>query len=494
MERNSLVSNRWWTLAVLCLSLLVIGLDNTILNVALPTLQRDLDASSSQLQWIVDVYMLVFAGVLLTAGSLGDRFGRKRALSLGLLVFGLGSLGSALASAPAALIAARALMGVGGAFIMPSTLSILTATFPAHERGKAIGIWAGCSGIGIAIGPVAGGWLIEHASWSWIFLVNLPVVALALVAGRWLVPESRDDSAPPLDWRGFVLSFAALTVLIWGLIEAPARGWTDALVLGSFALAAAGLALFAWWERRAPAPMLELELFRQARFTASSAAISLAFFALFGLIFFLTQYLQDVRGYGALEAGLRTMPVAAGLILGGPLSARLTERLGIRAVVPFGLGLVALALWLIAGLDAGSAYELIAGALVLMGFGMATAMAPATDAIMGSLPAAKMSVGSAINDTTRVAGGSLGVAVLGSLLASGYRGEMDAVAAPAPAHDSLGGALALGDERVVALARDAFLSGMHTAALVAALVALGGAVVAAVFLPSRERVGEVVPA
>ena len=212
---------RWWTLAVLCLSLLVIGLDNTILNVALPTLQRDLDASSSQLQWIVDVYMLVFAGVLLTAGSLGDRFGRKRALTFGLAVFGLGSLGSALATSPELLIAMRGLMGVGGAFIMPSTLSILTATFPAHERGKAIGIWAGFSGIGIAIGPVTGGWLIEHADWSWIFLVNLPVVVLALVAGRFLVPESRDESAPRLDLRGFLLSFAALTTLIWGLIEAP---------------------------------------------------------------------------------------------------------------------------------------------------------------------------------------------------------------------------------------------------------------------------------
>ena len=202
MKRNSLVSNepadprRWWTLAVLCLSLLVIGLDNTILNVALPTMQRDLDASSSQLQWIVDVYMLVFAGVLLTAGSLGDRFGRKRALTFGLAVFGLGSLGSALAATPELLIVMRGLMGIGGAFIMPSTLSILTATFPAHERGKAIGIWSGVSGIGIAIGPVAGGWLIEHADWSWIFLVNLPIVAVALLAGHFLVPESRDEAKP----------------------------------------------------------------------------------------------------------------------------------------------------------------------------------------------------------------------------------------------------------------------------------------------------------
>src|SRR4051794_1868198 len=369
---------RWWTLAVLCLSLLVIGLDNTILNVALPTIQHDLDASSSQLQWIVDAYMLVFAGVLLTAGALGDRFGRKRALSAGLAIFGAGSALSALAGSAEMLIATRALMGIGGAFIMPSTLSILTATFPASERGRAIGIWAGVSGLGIAIGPVTGGWLIEHADWSWIFLVNVPVVALALVAGRWLVPESRDTSAPALDWPGFALSFASLSVLVWGLIEAPSRGWTSALVLGAFAFALAGLAVFGWWERRAPAPMLEVTLFRNPRFTASSAAISLAFFALFGMIFFLTQYLQEVRGYTALEAGLRTMPVAAGLILGGPLSTRLTERLGLRVVVPLGLTLVATAMWLLSGVELGTEYGLIAGALLLMGFGMGTAMAPAT--------------------------------------------------------------------------------------------------------------------
>ncbi|HEX6021733.1 MAG TPA: MFS transporter [Solirubrobacter sp.] len=512
MKRNSLVSSealdprRWWTLAVLCLSLLVIGLDNTILNVALPTLQHDLDASSSQLQWIVDVYMLLFAGVLLTAGSLGDRFGRKRALTLGLVVFGLGSLGSALATSPGVLIAMRAAMGVGGAFIMPSTLSILTATFPAHERGRAIGIWAGFSGIGIALGPVAGGWLIEHADWSWIFLVNVPVVLLALIAGRFLVPESRDESAPRLDLRGFALSFVALTALVWGLIEAPSRGWTEALVLAAFAFSALTLVAFVAWERRAPSPMLDIGLFRNPRFSASSAAISLAFFALFGTIFFLTQYLQEVRGYSALEAGVRTMPVALGLVVGGPLSARVTERLGIRVVVPAGLVIVSAALYLIALADAGSSYWLVATALVALGFGMANAMAPATDAIMGSLPEAKMSVGSAINDTTRVAGGALGVAVLGSLLASGYRGDMEHVASalPAPAReiaqDSLAGGLAvaerLGDARMADVAQDAFLSGMHTAALVAAAVALLGALVAAVFLPSRERVParEAVPA
>ena len=503
MERNSLVSSealdprRWWTLAVLCLSLLVIGLDNTILNVALPTLQRDLDASSSQLQWIVDVYMLVFAGVLLTAGSLGDRFGRKRALTFGLAVFGLGSLGSALATTPELLIVMRALMGIGGAFIMPSTLSILVASFPAHERAKAIGIWAGVSGIGIAIGPVAGGWLIEHTSWAWIFLVNLPIVAAALVAGRWLVPESLDASAPKLDLRGFTLSFAALTTLIWGLIEAPARGWTDGPVLAAFAIALVVGAVFVVWERRAPSPMLDMELFRNPRFTASSAAISLAFFALFGMIFFLTQYMQMVRGWDALDAGIKTLPVAAGLVFAGPSSTKLTEKLGLRVVVPLGLVFVAGGMYLISLADATSAYGLIAAALVLLGYGIGTAMAPATDAIMGVLPEAKMSVGSAINDTTRVAGGALGVAVLGSLLASGYRGDMDSIAgAPEMARDSLAGALATGNPQLIAAGQEAFVNGMQTATLVAVGVALAGALIAAVFLPGeqRARAGEVVAA
>src|SRR6185295_5652204 len=249
---------RWWTLVVLCLSLLVISLDNTILNVALPTLELDLGASSSQLQWIVDSYMLVFAGLLLTAGAIGDRFGRRNALTFGLAVFGLGSALSAVAGSAGMLIASRALMGVGGAFIMPSTLSILTATFPAHERAKAIGAWAAVSGLGIAIGPVAGGWLVEHADWSWIFLVNLPFVAAALLAQRPLVPESRDPAAPKLDLPGFALSTAGLTALVWGVIEAPSWGWTDARIVGAFAAAAVLIMAFIAWERRSPHPMLDV--------------------------------------------------------------------------------------------------------------------------------------------------------------------------------------------------------------------------------------------
>jgi EmrB/QacA subfamily drug resistance transporter len=484
---------RWWTLGVLCLSLLVISLDNTILNVALPTLERDLGASSSQLQWIVDSYMLVFAGLLLTAAALGDRFGRRRALTFGLTVFGLGSALSALAGSAEMLIASRALMGVGGAFIMPSTLSILTATFPARERAKAIGIWAGVSGLGIAIGPLAGGWIVEHADWSWIFLVNVPFVIAALLAGRWLVPESLDPSAPRLDLPGFGLSTAGLVALVWAIIEAPNSGWTSPAILAGLGLAATLLAAFVTWERRTPHPMIDVALFRNRRFSAASGAITLSFFAMFGAIYFLTQYLQLVLGFSALEAGVRILPVAAGLVLGGPLSAKLSERIGAKVVVGTGLSLIAGALLLMAQFEVSSGYGIVAAAFVLLGIGIGMAMTPATDAVMGSLPLAKASVGSAVNDATRTTGGALGVAIMGSIMSSVYRGDMDAIGAGAAAHDSLAGALAaasgLGGEagtRLAATAQEAFVSGMHTAVLVGAAIALTGALVAALFLPARE--------
>jgi EmrB/QacA subfamily drug resistance transporter len=507
MQPDAPDPRRWWTLAVLCISLLVISLDNTILNVALPTLDRDLDASSSQLQWIVDSYMLVFAGLLLTAGALGDRFGRRRALSFGLGVFGLGSALSAMAGSAEMLIASRALMGVGGAFIMPSTLSILTNVFPARERAKAIGAWAAVSGLGIAIGPVAGGWIVEHADWSWIFLVNVPFVIAALLAQRPLVPESKDPAAPRLDMPGFALSTAGLTALVWAIIEAPNWGWTDGRILGAFAAAAVALAAFVAWERRSLHPMLDVRLFGNRRFSAASAAIALSFFALFGAIFFLTQYLQLVLGYEPFGAGLRVLPVAGAIVLASPLSARLTARLGAKVVVAAGLATIAAGLLVMTSFAADTSYGPVALAYVLLGLGIGLAMTPATDSIMGSLPLAKASVGSAVNDATRTTGGALGVAILGSVLSSGYRADMDATAsqiggaAGAAAHDSLSGALGVAAQmggpvgaRLTATAQDAFVSGMHAAVLVAAGIALAGALVALVFLPSREAAPALAPA
>jgi EmrB/QacA subfamily drug resistance transporter len=382
---------------------------------------------------------------------------------------------------------------------MPSTLSIITNVFPAHERGKAIGIWAAFAGLGIAIGPVTGGWLVEHADWSWIFLVNVPVVVAALPLVRALVPESRDPAAPPLDLPGFALSTAGLVALVWAIIEAPARGWTDPGVLASFAAAIVTLGAFARWQLRTPHPMLDVRLFRNPRFSASSAAISLAFFALFGMMFFVTQYLQAILGYEPFEAGLRMLPVAGGLILAGPGSAKAAERLGAKVVVAVGLLVVGIGISLLGFADADSGYGLVAASLGVLGIGMGMAMAPATDAIMGSLPLEKASVGSAVNDATRITGGALGVAILGSVLSSGYRGGMeDAVAGmPAPAAEAakeslaggLGAAAQAGGEpgrQLLLAAQDAFVSGMHTAALVAGAIAVVGSLVALRWLPAHE--------
>jgi len=374
---------RWAALAVLCLSLVVIGLDNTILNVALPNLQADLEASTSELQWIIDSYMLVFAGLLLTAGALGDGFGRKRALTAGLVIFAVGSGLAAIAESAEALITSRAVMGFGAAFIMPSTLSILTAIFPAEERAKAIGIWAGVSGIGIAVGPVAGGWLLEHYEWGAIFLVNLPVVLTALVLGHGLIPESRDPQPRRMDFAGFALSIVGLTALVWSIIEAPERGWTDTVVLAGFGTAVTLLVGFAVWERRCAQPMLDVSLFRDPRFSAASAAIALAFFAMFGTIFFLTQYLQAVLGYSALEAGLRTVPVALGLMLAAPSSTKAVRALGLRVVVAGGMAILAVGLGLLAQADATSSTGIVIAAELVIGFGIGMAIAPATDSIMG---------------------------------------------------------------------------------------------------------------
>jgi EmrB/QacA subfamily drug resistance transporter len=491
---------RWWTLAVLCLSLVVIGIDNTILNVALPTLVEDLGATASQQQWMVDTYVLVFASLLLTAGMLADRYGRRGALQLGLVVFGLGSAAAAFAGSAGSLIAARGVMGIGGAMIMPSTLSILTNVFTdAQERARAIGVWAGVAGLGIAIGPVTGGWLLEHFWWGSVFLVNLPVVAVALLAGRLLVPTSRDPAPRRLDPAGTVLSFAGLAGVLYGIIEAPAQGWTHGPVLAAFVAGVAVLAAFVAWERHTDHPMLDMRFFRNPRFSGASVAIMLVFFALFGTIFFLTQYLQFVLGYGTLRAGLAIAPTALVLMVSAPLAPVLTARVGTKVMVATGLAIVAAGLVILSTAGVNSGYGPVLATIVVLGVGMGLAMAPATDSIMGSLPRAQAGVGSAVNDTTRMVGGLLGVAILGSLLSAGYHATIDGSAAVArlptsaasAARDSLGGAVAA-SARVGAAggpilddARHAFVHAMGHAVLAGAAVALVGALLALVWLPAR---------
>ncbi len=507
MSQELIHRRRWWTLAVLSISLIVVSLDNTILNVALPSIADDLHASSSELQWVVDSYMLVFAGLLLTAGSLGDRFGRRRALTTGLLVFAGGSVLAALSGTTTELIASRALMGVGGALIMPSTLSILTAVFPAEERAKAIGAWTAVAGLGIALGPIAGGWLVEHADWHWVFLVNIPIAVLALAAGRVLVPESRDPKPDRIDLPGAALSTLGLTALLWAVIEAPDRGWTTGPIVGAFAAAIAILGLFAAWELRTPTPMLDVRLFRNPRFSAASGAIGLAFFGLFGVLFFTTQYLQSVHGFSPLEAGVWSLPVAAGLAVGGPLSAKLSARFGAKVVVSGGLSIVAGGLTLYATARPDSPFALIGGAETILGLGIGLAMTPATDSIMSTLPPERASVGSALNDTVRQVGGALGVAVLGSVLSSHYRDGMDGATQGLPAgagdaaHDSIAGASTVADtiggvagQALHHTANLAFVEGMQVAMLVAAAVTAAGALVALLLLPSRETTVAPAPA
>jgi EmrB/QacA subfamily drug resistance transporter len=497
--QTELYAKRWWALGALCLSLVIIGMDNTILNVALPTLSRDLGASASQLQWMVDAYVLVFAGLLLTMGALGDRFGRKKALNIGLVVFGLGSVASAFSGSASLLIGTRALMGAGGALIMPSTLSIITNIFPTHERGRAIGIWAGVSGVGIILGPVAGGWLLEHFWWGSVFLVNVPIIGTALIYGWRVIPDSRDPAATPLDPIGAILSIGGLVALVYGIIEAPTNGWASASTLIALVLAAVLLGIFILWELRSEHPMLQMQFFENPRFSAASASIMLVFFALFGTVFLNAQYLQFVLGYSPLEAGVRVMPVAT-LIFAAPISARLAERFGSKIVVALGLAVVAASLGLLSTVTAVSSYGLIAASLAILGAGMGFTMTPATESIMGSLPLAKAGVGSAMNDTTRQVGGALGVAVLGSILASSYASSMASAAHGLPptsasaVTDSIGGAADVAAQvggssgaAILHAAHAAFANGMGDALVVAAFVAFAGALVALFFLPARAK-------
>jgi EmrB/QacA subfamily drug resistance transporter len=415
---------RWWTLGVLCLSLVMIVVANASLNVALPTLVNDLHASASSLQWIVDAYSLVFAGLLLTAGSLGDRYGRRLALNSGLVIFGTASGLAAFAGSAGQLIAARAVMGIGAAFVMPATLSVLAHVFPPEERRRAIAIWAGFAGVGVALGGVTSGWLLEHFWWGSIFLTNVGVVIIALIAGAFLIPSANDEHEPALDLVGAFLSIAGLGTLVYAIIEAPGRGWMSGDTLVAFAIAVVVLLAFSFWELRTTEPMLDLRFFRNPQFAAAAGSITFVFFVMFGMIFTLTQYLQLVLGYSPLEAGVRMLPWAVVYMLSARRSARFVERFGQRSVVSIGLAVVGLGLLPLVFNGPHANYPLLALSLVVSAAGMGMVTAPSTGAIIVSLPLNKAGVGSAVNDTTRELGGALGVAVLGSLIASLYRAHL----------------------------------------------------------------------
>jgi EmrB/QacA subfamily drug resistance transporter len=489
---------RWKTLGVLSLSLVIIGLDNTILNVALPTLQSEFDASASTLQWMVDSYLLVFAGLLLVFGTLGDRLGRKLALQSGITIFGLASLGALVADTSGQVILIRSLMGIGAALIMPATLSIIANVFPPEERGKAIGIWAALAAIGIGLGPLAGGVLIEWFDWSAVFLVNVPVALTAVLLGIRLVPESRDPRPGAFDIAGAALSTAGFTMLVYAIIEAPETGWASAEILGLLGGAAVLLAAFVWWERRTPDPMLDLGFFRNVRFSIGTVAVSVAFFSLLGGIFALTQYLQFAHGYSAIEAGAIMSPLALGLIMGAGSSSKAVERIGIARVVTAGLTGVSIVLATTLLWEPDTSYAVLLVWFFALALSMGWVMAPATEAVVSAVPAAQSGVASAMNTVARMVSGALGVAVIGSLVNSLYEDDVEPAlsALPAPAREaageSIGAAGAVAGQlppeagsSLLASASDSFVGAMGIGLGIAAAMTFATALIVLRVLPGR---------
>ncbi|WP_107653439.1 MFS transporter [Nocardia suismassiliense] len=480
---------RWWILIVLCLSTLVLVIDNFVLAVAVPPLAEDLNASAQDIQWILDSYILVFAGLLLTSGSLADRFGRRRVMIIGLVLFGLASLGATLASSPIELIVARTVMGIGGALVLPSTLSILITVFDDQERRKAMSFWSAASVLGLVGGPVLGGVLIAHFWWGAAFLINIPVAIVAIIAAVVLMPESKGPWTAP-DVPGAVLSMVGMTALVWTIIEFPKGGFDHASTLSTLAIAIVALVAFIVWEKRVEHPMVPLDLFRNRDFTGGSLSLTLVQVANGGLLLVLTQYLQFVLGYSPTKAGLAFIPMMVASIAFNGLGASLGNKVGNRTLAVTGMLVSAVGLGLLAGLAADSGFGMLALALVILGAGAGLAQPAAIAALMGAVPREQAGVGSALNDTIQQAGAALGIAVLGSILSSTYTSGMPD-SAPAAARHSIGDALALaartGDTALFGTAREAFTDAMSVSFLAGGVGILAGAVVALVVMRNKKN-------
>ena len=500
-KTSRIYRQRWWTLAVLSLSLIIVVIDNSILNVALPTMQRELDATGSELQWMVDAYILVFASLVFTMGSLADRVGRAHMLRAGMVIFAGGSLWAITADSPDIVVAARAIMGIGAACIMPATLAVIMHVFPPDERGKAIGIWASMSGVGIALGPIIGGLLITHFSWSAIFFINIPIAIVALTAGAFFLPNSKNPTAQGIDFIGTILSAGALGVLVYGLINGGEWGWSDGTVIACLVGSVGLAALFVLWEKHSANPMLEISLFQNRRFSAGAGGITLMMITYLGMVFGLTQYMQFVQGYSALETGIRFLPMAAGFAIGSGTSHRRVAKFGTTYVVAGGfLGTAALfagaSFW---GID--TPYWILGLMLFALAFCTGNNQATNVDSLISAVPLSRAGVGSAMNSVSVQVGGAIGVAALGSVLRSEYTSSIRSVLADLPdlplgivtaTEDSVGGAttaagqlpLEVG-EIVTSAAHSSFMDGWQIMVFVASGVAVMAAIMVFKFMPPR---------
>ncbi len=496
---------RWRILAILCLSIFLVVVDNLIVNVAIPTLARELGATTSGLQWIVDSYALVFAGLLLACGGLGDRFGRLRMMQIGMLLFGIFSAWAAFSNSTGELITARGLMGVGAALVFPGTLAVVIDVFrDPTERAKAIGVWSAVSGAAVAFGPVTGGFLLEHFWWGSVFLINIPIVIIALFLQWRFVPESRDPNAERLDVPGFLLSITFVSLLVYTIIEAPHRGWASTASVLGFVVTAVLATAFVLRERATAHPLLDVKVFRDMRVTAATSSIFIAFFSLFGFTFLITQYFQFVRGYDPLASGLHTLPFAFGAGITAPIAARLALKFGPRRVIPVGLLCMGIAQIWASRFEVDTTYfGTVVASMVLMAMGLSLVTSPASESVMGSLPRDMAGVGSAINDTGREVGGTLGVAIIGSIFATTYGPRIVELLTPlqlpeaavSAAEESVGAAFAVAEKvgdpslsgSIQGMASSSFLEGFQAACTTVGIVAICGALLAFRFLPKAEN-------
>ena len=502
-------ARRWWALIVLCLSLLITVMANTSLIVAAPDMTTDLGLSSSDLQWVVDSYTVPYAALMLVLGSIGDKYSRRGALIVGLLLFAGGSVMGSLVDETSLVIAARAIMGVGAAVVMPATLSLLVAIFPKHERARAITAWTATSGLAIAVGPVVAGWLLEDHAWGSTFLINVPIAVAAVIGALALVPPSKAQAMGRIDYVGGLLSIVSVGALVYATIEGPHFGWGPGPVTAAV-VAGAGLAAFVWWELRHPHPMLDVRKFAQRPFSGSMLAVLFFFFGTFGAIYYSTQFLQFVLGYGALETGVRLLPLAGAVFVGAAATGRLTPKLGMKATVVAGMLIGTAAVFLLTRIDTSSTYTDFLAPMMMLGLAIGLSVSPATDTIMDSFPESELGVGGGANDTALELGGSLGIAVLGSLLGTAYRDELSYLvggrlpaAALHTAQDSVGAGLAVAEriaqnpaggaqqaQALVGAVHEAFAHGVATTSLAGGIIMAAGTMIVLAVLPGRRAQGK----